>query len=608
MGFCCNISLLNPSLMENAFFVNKTPFIKGRLALALSVALLFSIVAVYQLSTQVSPWPTLHAKAPLVLLLELLPVWLVLFLLFATSKHFYDRRQLQETETKDHFVKNVSDIIQKIKSGEYNADRDVTGERLLDTSLSEIYKKFKTDADNERHRSWGNEGLARFREIMGSHTEIKALNDAFISQLIQYVDANQGGVFILNDERHLELSACYAFERKKYLTKTVLPGEGLVGQCFLEGHSIYLTKVPDDYVNITSGLGAANPQCILLVPLKVKEETLGVIELAAFKPFKKYKLDLIEKAAEALAQSISTVRVSEDTKKLLDKSLSREREMKDQEERMRQNMEELYVTQEDMRKVNLEMEELFKAINTLTATAELNLQGNILKLNDRLLQTLRFTAQDLYGKSFESLLTRDDQNVQTFANAWRAVQSGDSAEHVFTFHDSQKNQHWLRTGFYPLQGNDGVERILVFINDITEIKNKETELDQLNAAMEATRKMLIRILNEIPLKVFLKQYNGKFFVVNDAVSRFHGFDSPEGLIGKSDFDFYSAQDASDWLEAEHQIIATGRTEYIHPDGGKILHTIKMPFHIDPLNEMGILGLQADVTELETLRKEKTDRV
>ena len=56
-----------------------------------------------------------------------------------------------------------------------------------------------------------------------------------------------------------------------------------------------------------------------------------------------------------------------------------------------------------------------------------------------------------------------------------------------------------------------------------------------------------------------------------------------------------------------KIIATGRTEYIHPDGGKILHTIKMPFHIDPLNEMGALGLQADVTELETLRKEKWTR-
>lgn len=45
-----------------------------------------------------------------------------------------------------------------------------------------------------------------------------------------------------------------------------------------------------------------------------------------------------------------------------------------------------------------------------------------------------------------------------------------------------------------------------------------------------------------------------------------------------------------------------------PGGGKILHTLKMPFHIDPLNEVGILGLQADVTELETLRKAKMVQV
>jgi PAS domain S-box-containing protein len=131
---------------------------------------------------------------------------------------------------------------------------------------------------------------------------------------------------------------------------------------------------------------------------------------------------------------------------------------------------------------------------------------------------------------------------------------------------------------------------------------KEAELNKLNAEVEAFRKMLIRILNEIPLKVFLKQYNGKFFVVNDAVSRFHGFDTPDGLIGKSDFDFYDHKDASEWLEAEHKIIREGKTEYTHEDGGKILRTVKMPFYIDPLNETGLLGYQADVTELETLKK------
>jgi PAS domain-containing protein len=341
----------------------------------------------------------------------------------------------------------------------------------------------------------------------------------------------------------------------------------------------------------------------LIVPLNLKESTIGVLEIASFRPFKKYELEFIEKVAEAFAQSISTIRVSEETKKLLEKSLNREQEMKDQEERMKQNVEELYVTQEDMRKVNLEMEELFKAINALTATVELNRQGEITKLNDRFLQTLNLTAQDLYGKPFVSVLENGSDGTELFDLLWGKVIEGQAEEQVLTFVDSAKNRCWLRTGLYPLQGTNGIERILVFLTNITAIKTKEIQADKAHKEMEATRKMLIRILNEIPLKVFLKQYNGKFFVVNDTVSRFHGFDSPEGLIGKSDFDFYDHKDASDWLEAEHKIIASGRTEYIHEDGGQILKTIKMPFFIDPLNETGLLGLQADVTELESLRKQ-----
>jgi len=251
----------------------------------------------------------------------------------------------------------------------------------------------------------------------------------------------------------------------------------------------------------------------------------------------------------------------------------------------------------------LEMEEIFKAIDTLTATLELNREGEIIKLNDRLLATLNFTAQDLYAKQLKQLLIRDDEETKNFPFLWQDVLEGKSAEKVLMFEDAYKKPRWLRTGFYPLQGKDGTERIICFLNDISEIKTKELELDVVNQNMEAFRKMLIRILNEIPLKVFLKQFNGKFFVVNDAVSRFHGFDSPEGLIGKSDFDFYAHHDAAEWLEAEHKIIADGRTEYIHEDSGKILQTVKMPFYIDPLKETGLLGFQADITELEQLKKQ-----
>lgn len=593
--------------MGPALWINKTPFQKNRFILFTLLSIAITIVAVYQLSNLAEGWYVLHEKAPLVIILELLPFLFILFVLFVTRKEFHDKTVADHNADKTKLINDISGIIGKIKSGQYDKEKDLTGEEVIDTALREIYEKFKSDADTERHRSWVNEGLAMLREVMGSHSQIKILSEEVVSRLIKYINANQGGVFVVNDQNDLELLACYAFERKKYLHKILKPGEGLVGQCYLERHPLYLTKVPHDYISITSGLGQANPGCILIVPLNLKESTIGVLEIASFKPFKKYELEFIEKVAEAFAQSISTIRVSEETKKLLEKSLSREQEMKDQEERMRQNVEELYVTQEDMRKVNLEMEELFKAINALTATVELNRQGTIIKLNDRSLQTLNLTAQELYGESFSSLFEPGSEGKELFNLVWAKVLEGQSEEQVLTFIDGSKNRCWLRTGFYPLQGTNGIDRILIFLTNITAIKAKEIQAEKAHKEMEATRKMLIRILNEIPLKVFLKQYNGKFFVVNDTVSRFHGFDTPEGLIGKSDFDFYDHKDASDWLEAEHKIIATGRTEYIHEDGGQILKTIKMPFYIDPLDETGILGLQADITELENLRKQKNSR-
>ena len=318
--------------MSPTLWINKTPFQKNRFFLFIAISVAITVVAVLQLSNLAEGWFVLHERAPLVIILELLPVLFLLFLLFVTRKEFQEKTVADHNADKAKLINDVSGIIGKLKSGQYDKEKDVTGEEVIDTALREIYEKFKSDADSERHRSWVNEGLAMLREVMGSHSQIKSMSEEVVSRLIKYIKANQGGVFILNDQHELELLACYAFERKKYLNRLIKPGEGLVGQCYLERHSLYLTKVPHDYISITSGLGQANPGCILIVPLNLKEATIGVLEIASFKPFKKYELEFIDKVAEAFAQSISTIRASEETKKLLDKSLSREQEMKDQEE------------------------------------------------------------------------------------------------------------------------------------------------------------------------------------------------------------------------------------------------------------------------------------
>lgn len=592
--------------MQKVYTINKTGFLPGRIILSIIVFSLCALLLILNLSRLegIDGIVDIHKKVPWVVLIELTPLLFVGFLFFITSKKIQNSINQENEEGQDRLTLSIAATLEKIKSGNYDENKDQIGVEIIDQGLRDFFKKFTEDADRERNRNWTNEGLAQFRAIMGSHNTIKSMCDDLIGKMVTYINANQAGIFILNKaEETLELISCYAFDRKKFLERTIAPGEGLVGQCFLERETILMTTVPDNYINITSGLGTGNPRALLIVPLNLQDETIGVLEIASFSTFENHTLEFLEKLAEALAQSISSIRTGEETQKLLKMSLQREQEMKDQEERTRQSIEELYVVQEDMRKVNLEMEEVFNAINTLTATVELDQHGKVTKLNDHFTQTLGYGLDQLHGKPLSSLLSNDHQEAAAFQNLWKRILAGKAQEHVFTFHDNRNKTKWVRTGCYPMKGSENkVTRVLCFLTDVSEIKLKEVEMDKVNKQMEATRSMLIKILNEIPVKIFLKQYNGKFFIVNDAVSRFHGFDTPDGLIGKSDFDFYDHKEASEWLEAEHKIIEKGKTSYVHEDGGRILSTAKMPFYIDPLQETGLLGYQADVTEFELCKR------
>jgi methyl-accepting chemotaxis protein len=249
----------------------------------------------------------------------------------------------------------IADVCLKISEGDFSQKVDIrSDEDILSISVNKMIDNLIQASEEDKKRTWASEGLAKLNEILRNTSNLSAQSDNIISFLVNYVGANQAGFFIVNDgeqeQKHLELMACYAYSRKKYIHQKIEIGEGLVGQCFLEKEITYLTEIPDNYLKISSGIGEARPKNLVLIPLIYDEQVIGILETASFKKLEQHHVDFLNKACEIFASSIHNFRINERTKMLLELSQQQTEEMRAQEEEMRQNLEELMASQEEMKR------------------------------------------------------------------------------------------------------------------------------------------------------------------------------------------------------------------------------------------------------------------
>jgi len=499
-------------------------------------------------------------------------------------------------------VTSLSGFIEAISAGNYSAELTLEDDGAnLGNTLVTMRDKLKVNAEDDRKRNWSTSGLAQVGEILRVSTASTAdLYDNIIKFVVKYTKSNQGGLFILNEEsesdKFLELVSCYAFERKKFLTKKIGLGEGLVGQCYLEGEKIYLLEVPQEYITITSGLGGSAPNALLLVPLKINEKIFGVLELATFGKYEDHEVELVEKLTESIASTISSVRVSESTRILLEKTQQQAEEMRAQEEEMRQNMEELEATQEEMRRKEKHIQNMLdgekkrndvsnknrQLLMELTKnkdiqegkwdtaleriTSAISRQLNVSRSSIWMYKAKenKISCEKLYqtGKStFESgleLSGRDYPGYFEAVSSEEIIVAKDAHTHVATREFSEgylrplKIESMLDVPFFnegkiagviccehQNEQKDWTDEDIEFLKscaDLITVTYNTAKINQMLDQLSDDQETMQTIIDNIPRAVFWKDKDLRFQGCNRIFADVAGLKSPRDLVGKTDYD------------------------------------------------------------------------
>ncbi len=275
-------------------------------------------------------------------------------------------------------LKQKAEFAKEIERGNFRSffkisgEKDVLGASLLAMrdSLAEASKYEEIRRKENEERSWSAQGLSEFNDLIREHSKtLEEFSLVSINKLTRYTDAQIGGIYILNEEnieeRVLELTGFYAYDRHKFFEQRILPGENLVGQCFLEKDTIFITDVPENYIKISSGLGKENPKSILLVPLILNQKAYGVIELASINVFPQYKINFVEKIAETLASTIATIQINIQRSQLIEET----RDKSDIEEQEKQELQKrIAELDERLKSVSAEKDLLANKLEELKKT------------------------------------------------------------------------------------------------------------------------------------------------------------------------------------------------------------------------------------------------
>lgn len=318
------------------------------------------------------------------------------FLYFKLKNDIFRRDKLEKKlKQKDqeitHRVSVIQQVANRVANGDYSQKvtdnaQDNLGELVY--SLNHMTDSLKKSFDKINKSDWRQKGLAILNEFLVGNKSVKEISVSALTHLIEYGNCANGAIYLADDGK---LNLASAFGLEKSMKTSFFPGEGMVGQAFLQKKTKVFNDLKEEDFIASFASNQLKINGIILIPIFFGKQALGIIELNSGSTIDQDKEHFFIECCKSIGVALSAAKGREQEQKLLEETQAQSEELQVQHselenlnteleaqtQKLQASEEELRVQQEELMQSNSELEERSKLLeekNHLIAERNLEIQ------------------------------------------------------------------------------------------------------------------------------------------------------------------------------------------------------------------------------------------
>lgn len=174
----------------------------------------------------------------------------------------------------------------------------------LDNKTDKIIKDPKEKEKKEKQIKKHTEGILL---NINRPRDIKSLSELLLRNFAKEFSIVQAIIFTGNKKsKTFQPIASYANYSENDISEFI-EGDGITGQVAEDKKIRLITDIAAGYLTVISGLGSSSPKNLLIIPIVSNNETIAIIELAAFESFPESYKEIYNNINKAISDKFNSL-------------------------------------------------------------------------------------------------------------------------------------------------------------------------------------------------------------------------------------------------------------------------------------------------------------